>query len=165
MRHAVFSIRRVFPIHQLRRCAIVVAVAAAALAVMRCGGSPSGPGSQTPLVVAITPGDGPAQGGTTVHISGANFAAGAAVTIGGAPATDVVVESASAITAKTGAGAAGAADVVVSVGGRTGALAGAFTYLAVSGNPPVISVVTAQGTRPGEPAVKASSTRRPRPHR
>ena len=119
---------------------------------MRCGGSPSGPGSQAPLVAAITPGDGPAKGGTSVHISGSNFAAGATVTIGGAPATDVVVESASTITAKTGAGAAGAADVVVNVGGRTGALPGAFTYLAISGEPPVIAVVTARGTRPNEPA-------------
>ena len=56
---------------------------------MRCGGSPSGPGSQAPLVFAITPGDGPAKGGTSVHISGSNFAAGATVTIGGAAATDV----------------------------------------------------------------------------
>jgi hypothetical protein len=130
------------------------ALAAAALAVTmmtRCGGSPSGPGGEPPIVSAVTPSDGPLIGGTSIHISGANFGAGAVVTVGGVPASDVVVESSSAITAKTGPSAPGAADVAVTVSGRTGRLPGAFTYLAVSGEPPVISSIVARGVRPNEP--------------
>jgi hypothetical protein len=73
------------------------------------------------------------------------------VTVGGVPATDVVVESPSAITAKTGAAAVGAADVVVSVEGRTGTLPGGFTYRPVSGEPPVVMSIAARGTLPNEP--------------
>jgi hypothetical protein len=128
-------------------------VAAAALAMMmtRCGSSPSGPGGQPPVVSAVTPSEGPFIGGTSIQISGANFGPGAAVTIGGAPATDVVVESDSSIAAKTGPSTPGPADIAVTVGGRTGTLPGAFNYLAVSGEPPVIVSIVARGERPNEP--------------
>ena len=120
--------------------------------VTRCGGSPSGPGGEPPIVSAVTPSDGPLIGGTSIHISGANFGAGGAVvTVGGVPATDVVVESSSSITAKTGAAAPGPAEVAVTVSGRTGRLPGAFNYLAVSGEPPVIASIVARGARPNEP--------------
>jgi IPT/TIG domain-containing protein len=122
-----------------------------ALLMLRCGGGPSGPGGQPPIVLAITPADGPRIGGTSVHISGANFGAGAVVTIGGVPATDVAVESSSTISAKTGPSSPGPADVAVTVGGRTGTLPGAFNYLAVSGEPPVIASIAARGLRPNEP--------------
>src|SRR5206468_9141301 len=62
-----------------------------------------------------------------------------------------VVESSSAITAKTGPSAPGPADVAVTVAGRTGRLPGAFNYLAVSGEPPVIASIVARGERPNEP--------------
>jgi IPT/TIG domain len=117
-----------------------------------CGGSPSGPGGEPPIVSAVTPSDGPFIGGTSIHISGANFGAGGAVvTVGGVPASDVVVESPSAITAKTGPSVPGPADVAVTVSGRTGRLPGAFTYLGVSGEPPVIASIVARGARPNEP--------------
>lgn len=119
--------------------------------MLRCGGSPAGPGGPTPAVYTVTPSAGPFIGGTRVTISGANFAAGAAVTIGGVAATEVVVESASSISAKTGPAVPGPADVAVTVEGRTGALPGAFTYLAVSGEPPAITSIVARGTRPNEP--------------
>ena len=114
----------------------------------RCGGS-SGPSATSPVVSAIDPNHGPAGGGTPIHITGDRFAAGAVVTIGGSMATDVVVESATSITAKTGIRMAGASDVTVNVGGRTGALASGFTYEADTA--PTISSVSAQGTRPNEP--------------
>lgn len=128
-------------------------MAAAALAIMmtRCGSSPSGPGKQPPVVSAVAPSDGPFIGGTSIQISGANFEPGAVVTIGGVPATDVVVESGSTIAAKTGPSTPGPAEVAVTVGGRTGRLPGAFTYLAVSGGPPVIASIVARGVRPNEP--------------
>ena len=114
----------------------------------RCGGS-TGPSATSPVVSAVDPNHGPSGGGTAIHITGDRFAAGAVVTIGGSMATDVVVESATSITAKTGIRMAGASDVTVSVGGKTGALTGGFTYEADT--TPTISSITAQGTRPNEP--------------
>ena len=66
------------------------------------------------LPFSMSPSGGPAAGGTAVTISGTNFQAGAAVTIGGQPAADVVVASYQEITATAPALPAGAAhDVVV----------------------------------------------------
>jgi hypothetical protein len=123
-----------------------------AVILTSCGGStPNGPTPTTPIVSSITPSTGPAGGGTAVRIAGANFSPGAMVTIGGVAATTIVVESATSITATTGAHAAGAADVAVSVLGRTGLLAAAFTYQAAS-VPPVISAITVRGPRLNQPA-------------
>ena len=69
--------------------------------------------------------------------------------IGGVPATDIAVESATSIAAKTGAHPTGASDVMVTVAGRNGTLPGSFTYDTDSA--PVITSVTAQGTRTNEP--------------
>jgi len=135
--------RRTFSL--LTRC---LGVLAAALLLARCGGS-GGPSATSPIVTAIDPNHGPAGGGTAVHIVGDHFAGGAVVTIGGSMATDVVVESATSIIAKTGIRTAGASDVTVNVAGRSGALAGGFTYEADTA--PTITSVTAQGTRPHEP--------------
>lgn len=129
-----------------------VGIAAFAAVLGSCGGgSPVGPtGPATPIVSSITPSSGPAAGGTSVRIAGANFSAGASVTIGGVLATSVVVEAAWSIAATTGAHAAGPADVAVTAGGRTGSLPAAFTYEA--SNPPVISTITVRGAKPNEPA-------------
>jgi len=120
-----------------------------------CGGSPTAPPpvAQGPAVQSITPNTGGTAGGTEVTIRGLRFAAGATVTIGGRAATDVSVQSAEALTAKTPAGAAaGAADVVVSVGGRSGSLPGGFNYQVAPPNvAPAISSITARGSRPGQP--------------
>lgn len=133
---------------------VCVAVCLAAIAAA-CGDSPVSPPpvAQAPAVQSITPSTGATSGGTEVTIRGLRFAAGATVTIGGRAATDVTVQSAEALTAKTPAGAAaGAADVVVSVGGRSGSLAGGFTYQVPPNNVvPVISSITARGSRPREP--------------
>jgi IPT/TIG domain-containing protein len=125
-----------------------LAVAVAGLLLARCGGS-SGPSPTSPVISGIDPNHGPAGGGTAIHITGDHFAGGAVVTIGGSMATDVVVESATSITAKTGIRTPGASDVTVSVGGRTGALPAGFTYEADTA--PTITSITVQGTRPSEP--------------
>jgi IPT/TIG domain len=121
---------------------------AVGLLLATCGGT-SGPSPTSPVVSAIDPNHGPAGGGTAIHITGDHFAAGAIVTIGGSMATEVVVESATSITAKTGIRMPGASDVTVNVSGRSGALPGGFTYEADT--VPTITSVTAQGTRPNEP--------------
>jgi hypothetical protein len=108
------------------------------------------PTPTSPTVLSIAPASGPASGGTSVRISGSNFATGASVTIGGVAATNIVVESAASIAATTSAHAAGAADVVVTVSGRSGSLPAAFAYQA--SNPPAISGITVRGAAPNQPA-------------
>jgi hypothetical protein len=81
-------------------------------------------------VTAISPARGFATGGTAVTITGTGFSAGATiVTIGGITATNIQVQSSTSLTATTIAGPAGAADVVATVGGQSGRLVGAFTYV------------------------------------
>jgi len=82
-----------------------------------------------PSVTGISPNNGPAAGGTPVVISGSNFQSGDTVTIGGVPATSIVVTGAGTITALTGAHATGKVDVVVTGGGGAAAtLGGSFFY-------------------------------------
>ena len=75
------------------------------------------PAPPLPTVTGLSPASGPATGGTRVTISGANFSRGAAVTIGGQPATGVIVVSAGTISAVTPAHPAGPASVVVTTAG------------------------------------------------
>jgi hypothetical protein len=136
----------------------VLAALVAALAVS-CGGGGGGggpiqPTPILPIVSAVSPNAGTTLGGTAITITGANFAAGATVTVGGAAATNVVVASATSITAVTAARGAGSVEVTVTVNGRAGSLPNAFTYIApqqVNNDPPVIQSVTALGLKPNEP--------------
>jgi hypothetical protein len=135
----------------------VLAAVVAGLAVSCGGGGGGGPIQPTPIlpiVSAVSPNAGTTLGGTAITISGANFAAGATVTVGGAAATNVVVASATSITAVTAARGAGSVEVTVTVNGRAGSLPNAFTYIApqqVNNDPPVIQSVTALGLKPNEP--------------
>lgn len=130
----------------------------AGLAASCGGGGGGGPVQPTPIlpsVSAVSPSAGTTLGGTAVTITGANFAAGATVSVGGAAATNVVVASATSITAVTAARGAGAVEVTVTVNGRSGSLPNAFTYIApqqVNNDPPVIQSITALGLKPNEPA-------------
>lgn len=83
-----------------------------------------------PTVSAVSPVSGPSGGGTAVTLTGTNFAAGAAATIVGVPATGVSVASDTQISAMTGAGSPGAVgDVVVTNSdGQSGTLPNAFVY-------------------------------------
>lgn len=116
-----------------------------------------GPGVVDLVVQSVSPNAGPATGGTEVTIRGTGFAAGAAVTIGGRPATDVSVRSGDMITAKTPASSiAATVEVAVTLSGRTGVLATGFRYEPTAPNTaPVITSITAQGKRPRQPALFA----------
>jgi IPT/TIG domain len=111
-----------------------------------------------PTALSITPSFGPVEGGTAVVISGAGFATGAAVTIGGASAASVTVSNESTITAVTGAGTAGLVSVVITNPDTQNAtLASAFSYS--SGTPPmVISVVPASGSTAGGTTVTVTGS-------
>jgi hypothetical protein len=126
-----------------------------ALAAAGCGGGGStGPSSTAPRVTAISPSSGSTVGGTSITITGSNFAAGAVVTLGGVNASQVNVLNAGTLTAVTGAHAAGAADVVVAVGSQRGTLPGGYTFVAPqqsANSAPVIATITLKGTKPREP--------------
>ena len=129
------------------------------VALAGCGGdnpnepSPN-PGDQTPTVTAVDPRGGTTLGGTAITITGTNFAAGAIVTIGGTPATDVVVLSPVTLTARTPQHAAGQADVVVTVAGRSGTQRNGFLFEAPSAStnqPPIISGISSRSSRARAP--------------
>jgi hypothetical protein len=134
------------------------------VALASCGGdnnpndpSPN-PGTQTPTVAAVTPAAGSTLGGTTITVTGTNFAAGATVTVGGTPATDVAVAGPTSLTARTPQHAAGAADVVVAVAGRSGTLAGGFRFeapAATTNQPPIVQGISSRSGRRNAPSAFA----------
>jgi plastocyanin len=85
-----------------------------------------------PTLSNVAPNTGPTSGGTPVTITGTNFQAGATVTFGALPATDVTVVSDTTITARTPLGPASAqlaVDVsVTNPDALKATAAGAFTY-------------------------------------
>lgn len=120
-------------------------VVALTLLVMGCGGGtsstpttptppPAGPAIVAgPTVSSIVPSVGVTQGGTPITISGAGFAPGAAVTLGGT-ALNVNVLSSSSLTATAPANPAGTVDVVVTnPGTQGGRLVGGFQYITANG--------------------------------
>jgi hypothetical protein len=135
----------------------------AGLTLTACGGSdtPTGPTSPPvsvgPTVLGISPASGPTSGGTPVTISGANFATGATVTIGGVAATNVSVAGSTSLQATTGARAAGAADVTVTVDGRSSTLASAFTYVTLP-PPTITSISPTSGSTAGGTTVTLTGT-------
>ena len=103
-----------------------------------------------PTLTSVTPAEGPDAGGTTITLTGTRLTGTAAVTLGGVPATDVVVVDDSTVTATTPAHAAGAVDVSVTTPGGTGTPTSAFAYVAA---PDVSSVSPADGPAAGGTAV------------
>src|SRR5690606_13171099 len=89
------------------------------LGTVACGGDATAPGGFTyveagaPAITAITPDEGPEDGGTPVTITGTGFTGATGVTFGGVPATDVVVVDDSTVTATTPPHAPGLVGVVV----------------------------------------------------
>jgi len=108
-----------------------------------------------PTVTSVTPGQGPATGGTTVVIDGANLAGATGVYFGGTPAASFTVDSATRITAVTPARAAGTVDASVSTPGGTTALADAFRFEAAADT-------ATEGTAAATPGVQGAAPPRPR---
>jgi hypothetical protein len=84
-------------------------------------------------ITALSPGSGPAGGGTSVAITGTNLSGATAVTFGSTAATSYTVNSATSITATSPAGT-GIVDVKVTTpGGTTGtSSATKFSYVSVT---------------------------------
>ena len=107
-----------------------------------------------PSVTAVAPAEGSTAGGAAVKLTGTGFVKGATVTIGG-EATEVVVVSATEITAKTAAHAAGAVEVVVEDEKGKSAGGPKFTYV----TPPTVEKVTpSSGSTLGGTAVVVKGT-------
>jgi len=102
-------------------------------------------GPCAPVIASVTPNVGTIVGGTPITISGNYFLGTTSVTIGGVAATGVQIVDATTINAITPAGAAGSAAVSVTANGRTGTLAGGFSYSNSSISSVVPSVGAAQG--------------------
>jgi len=84
-----------------------------------------------PTVTSLEPGSGPARGGDVVVLTGGGFAAGAVVTFGGVPGTDVAVLDliATRLRVVTPAHAVGTVDVVVTnPDGRSVTVTGGYTF-------------------------------------
>jgi hypothetical protein len=82
-----------------------------------------------PTLASVAPKQGTAGGGTNVTLTGQNFASGASVTFGGTAAANVVVASATQITAVTPSHKQGGVSVVVTnPDGQSATLAVGFTY-------------------------------------
>ncbi|MBM4005944.1 MAG: formylglycine-generating enzyme family protein, partial [Planctomycetes bacterium] len=81
-----------------------------------------------PTITSVSPAFGPAEGGTTITITGTELADATAVTVRGNAATSVVVVSDTTVTAVTPPGSEGAANVQVTTPGGTATISGGFTY-------------------------------------
>lgn len=111
-----------------------------------------------PAVTGLSPTSGSTGGGAVLTITGTGFATGATVSIGGAAATNVVVSSATSLTARVPAGAAGAASVVVTnVDTQSGTYGGGFTYVS-SATPTVTAVSPTGGPVAGGTSVTITGT-------
>ncbi|GEM_PF-1384091 len=109
-----------------------------------------------PEIAAVVPSAGPSAGGTAVTVYGNRFHAGATVKVGDTPATNVTVVSGRTITCDTPAGAAGAADVVVThPDGPSATLAGGFEYVPP---PDLVSVTPDSGRSSGGTSLTLSGS-------
>ncbi len=79
-------------------------------------------------IESVAPDSGPATGGTTITITGAHLAGTTAVTVGGVPATNLVIVSPNTVTAVTPAGASGSVAIAVTTPAGTTVASNAFTY-------------------------------------
>ena len=92
----------------------------------------AGWGPCAPFIASVAPGQGTIVGGTPITISGAYFTGATSVTIGGAPATNMIVVSSTTITAVTPAHAAGSVSITITTPSRTSTFQNAFSYASSS---------------------------------
>jgi hypothetical protein len=107
-----------------------------------------------PTVASVTPTAGPAAGGNTVTVTGSGFASGAIVTFGSAPATGVIVGSATTLSCVAPLGS-GTVNVQVTTPGGTGTDSGAYTYLPA---PSVSSISPTSGPTTGGTTITVTGT-------
>ena len=98
-------------------CLAPIGTGTVAVTIAVAGQSSTLPAAYTyvprPTIASVSPTSGTSLGGVVITVTGTNFLPGAAVTVGGTPATEVQVVSATQLTARTPAHAAGAVAVAV----------------------------------------------------
>jgi hypothetical protein len=110
-----------------------------------------------PTISSITPATGSTLGGSGITITGTGFRGGASVTVGGIAATNVVVVSATQITATTPAHVAGAVPVVVFNSDQQQATSQTgFTYASTA--PTISSLTPVTGPTTGGTTVTVTGT-------
>ncbi|MCI0342027.1 MAG: IPT/TIG domain-containing protein [Planctomycetales bacterium] len=143
---------------------VALGLAASACADKRHGSSGGGagtpPAAPAPTLSSVTPVSGPAAGGTAITLAGTDFQAGAGVAVGGVAATSVVFVSTTSLTAVTPAGAAGAANVVVTnPDSQSATLLNGFTYTSGGAPAPTLaSISPSSGLTAGGQLVTLSGT-------
>ena len=106
-----------------------------------------------PTITSLDQRKGSELGGTSVTITGANFATGIKVLFGGAAAKSVTVSSPTSLIAVTPAHAPGTVNVdVVSQDGQQATLHDAFTYVKADAPPPAGQQQPPAGQQPPPPA-------------
>ena len=110
----------------------------------------------TPIITQVSPANGPAAGGTSVSISGANLRSECTIRFGGVPAANSSFVSASSMTATTPAHAPGPVDVSLSCGADAFNFTNAFTYLGSSAT--LSNVTPSFGGTGGNTLVKITGT-------
>lgn len=100
-------------------------------------------------------GTGPTSGGTLLTITGTSFNAGATVTVGGNPCTDVSITGGSQLTCTAPAGSLGAKEVVVTNPTSTPGY-GTFTY--INPTPTVTAITPSSGAAAGGNTVTITGT-------
>ena len=108
-----------------------------------------------PVIEGVDPNTGPPQGGTPVQINGAGFSPGATVTFGGVPATSVIYDNPTHLTATAPPGH-GPVHIVVTVGTQSSPATG--TDLFYYSNPEVTSITPNAGPTAGGTVVTINGT-------
>src|SRR5438874_5045825 len=112
-----------------------------------------------PMVSAISPNSGTANGGTAVTITGTNFLAGATVSLGGTAATGVTVVSSTSITDTNAAHAAGTVHLVVrNTDVQSVTLTNGYTYTGTNPAPTVSAITPNSGSTGGGTRVTITGT-------
>ena len=114
----------------------------------------AGWGPCPPFISSVAPGQGTIVGGTPITISGAYFTGATSVTIGGAPATNMIVVSSTTITAVTPAHAAGSVSITITTPSRTSTFQNAFSYASSS----ILSIVPNTGVFGGGTQITISGS-------
>ena len=120
---------------------------------------PAGQALWWPAVVSTSAvtgsGTGPTSGGTLLTITGTSFNAGATVTVGGNPCTDVTITGGSQLTCTAPPGSLGAKEVVVTNPNSTPGY-GTFTY--INPTPTVTAIMPSSGAAAGGNTVTITGT-------
>ncbi|MEO5974866.1 MAG: IPT/TIG domain-containing protein [Ilumatobacteraceae bacterium] len=108
-----------------------------------------------PTISAISPSSGPADGGTTVTITGTNLSGTTSVTFGGTAGTSISNVSATSVTVVTPTKAAGAVDVILITPGGTATSPSNYTFVAA---PTITGFSSSSGPAAGGTTVTITGT-------